>query len=728
MNQFDHAIGDTVTVAIGDRTSEYIASEETRTSSYSLQTMDGEREESLTNVQDETYTIVGVTKKPLWESSWSPGYSMIRILTDNNHDNHNDVAAFMSVPNVDRGVYDELTTFGEEIGLDRPFFNDDLLRASGITASDSMQSVLYGLISIIMAIIVIGSVALIFNSFAISVSERSRYLGMLSSVGATKRQKRNSVYFEGFIIGSIAIPLGMIAGVLGIGVTLSIIGSIMEDMGVETELFMVVSPEAVMISAVIAMLTIFISTYVPAQRASRITAIDAIRQSHDVKLTKRKVKTNRFVRSLFGVEGEIALKNQKRNKKRYMVTVFSLVVSIVLFLSVSYFGSAFTKSLELSNAQQNFDISVQLDADENEEANLVQELTSLDAVERFSMNRSQMFRTVVEEERLPEALVDDMNNHAPELKEEGGYSYYVRVFGLSDSSFSEYAQQIGVEDASFRNTDDPQAILINHVQYEDDEAGKFVETESIQADVGDQFDIEIEVYPEGADEWTYEDVGSIEIGALTSEHPIGYIEQWLGSMTLIVSTDVFETLTEQATHPSDYRLYLQSDDPELVQEQIDQMDQVSDSAVMNMHEAQQRDQQMVMIISIFLYGFITLITLISIANILNTISTSIALRKREFAMLKSMGMTPKSFNKMIYFESIFYGIKALAYGLPISGIIMYGIYFTNQNAFSYAFELPWTEIIAVIIGVFIIVAMAMAYSMSKVKKNNIIETLKQENL
>lgn len=443
---------------------------------------------------------------------------MIRLLTDNTHDAHNDVAAFMSVPNVDRGVYDDLTTFGEEIGLDRPFFNDDLLRASGITASDSMQSVLYGLISIIMAIIVVGSVALIFNSFAISVSERSRYLGMLSSVGATKRQKRNSVYFEGIIIGLLAIPLGMVAGILGIGVTLSIIGSIMEDMGVETELLMVVSPEALIISAVIAALTIFISTYIPAKRASRITAIDAIRQSHDVKLTKSKVKTNRLVRSLFGVEGEIALKNQKRNKKRSMVTVFSLVVSIILFLSVSYFGSAFTKSLELSTAQQNFDISVQLESDENEEEHLVQELTSLDEVERFSMNRAQMFRTIVEEEKLPEALLDDMS---PEFKEDGGYPYYVRVFGLSDSSLSEYVSDIGVDQAPFLDTDNPQAILINHLQYEDGDAGKFVEAESIKADVGDEFAVDIEVYEESTNEWAFDEVGSIEIGALTSEHPIG---------------------------------------------------------------------------------------------------------------------------------------------------------------------------------------------------------------
>lgn len=131
--------------------------------------------------------------------------------------------------------------------------------------------------------------------------------------------------------------------------------------------------------------------------------------------------------------------------------------------------------------------------------------------------------------------------------------------------------------------------------------------------------------------------------------------------------------------------------------------------------------------SIFIYGFIALISAISIANIFNTISTSVSLRKREFAMLKSVGMTPKGFNRMINYESIFYGIKSLAYGLPLSGVVMYLIYQSTSNSFEQPFRVPWLSVLIVIAAVFIIVGSAMLYSSSKVRKETIIDGLKQEN-
>ncbi|KGA95682.1 hypothetical protein AJ85_01100 [Alkalihalobacillus alcalophilus ATCC 27647 = CGMCC 1.3604] len=198
---------------------------------------------------------------------------------------------------------------------------------------------------------------------------------------------------------------------------------------------------------------------------------------------------------------------------------------------------------------------------------------------------------------------------------------------------------------------------------------------------------------------------------------------------MIVSPVVFEEIIagKEEGEPG-YGLFLQTDDPVATQDQLDSMDDTASMSIHNSFLSRQADENMMKILSIFVYGFITLITLISIANIFNTISTSIALRKREFAMLKSVGMTPKSFNKMIYFESIFYGLKSTLYGLPISIAIMYYIYYTNQNTFSYAFELPWVNIVIVVFAVFMIVGAAMLYSMSKVKKENIIDALKQENI
>ena len=150
--------------------------------------------------------------------------------------------------------------------------------------------------------------------------------------------------------------------------------------------------------------------------------------------------------------------------------------------------------------------------------------------------------------------------------------------------------------------------------------------------------------------------------------------------------------------------------------------------IYNVEQHRQRGEQMIMLMSVFAYGFITLITLISIANIFNTISTSISLRKREFAMLRSVGMTPKGFHKMIRYESLFYGIKALAYGLPISILVMFLIHRAIGHTFEYQFHLPWLSILTVIVMIFFIVGTAMLYSIAKIKNENIIDALRQENI
>src|SRR5690606_19214127 len=201
--------------------------------------------------------------------------------------------------------------------------------------------------------------ALIYNAFAISVSERARHLGMLSSVGATKKQKRNSVFFEGAVVGFISIPIGILAGIAGIGITFAYINQFLHGaLGVTEKLELVVTPASILLAIGISIVTIFISTYVPAQRASKISAIDAIRQTHDIKLSGKKVKTSKFVRKVFGMEAEIGLKNVKRNKKRYLATLFSLVISIVLFLSVSFFTENLKKSLILSQDNIQYDLQI----------------------------------------------------------------------------------------------------------------------------------------------------------------------------------------------------------------------------------------------------------------------------------------------------------------------------------------------------------------------------------
>jgi putative ABC transport system permease protein len=712
-------IGEQITMDIGER---YLSIEnDALGQNDSLQQNQGEIHETLKLEKSETFTVVGMIERPSWEPSWSPGYTVISYVDQNSLANGERVDVSVILKKVNGSLYQHAEKIAKQNHIKKVNYHDELLRYYGVTDNDNLRTTLYSLAAIIMSVIIIGSVALIYNAFAISVSERTRHLGMLSSVGATKRQKRNSVFFEGTIIGAISIPIGIIAGMVGIGATFWFINTYLEGvLGSSEQLMVVVTPLSLLVSCLISIVTIFISTYLPARRASKVSAIDAIRQTQDVKLSGKAVKTSRLVRKIFGIEAEIGLKNMKRNKKRYRATVFSLVISIILFLSVSYFTTNLEKSLELSQENINYDISIYSPNAGDEEIN---KFTSVKYVTKSIIVHRLQLNSWIDESMMAKGLVDNVKNDKSILKD-GKYPYYIVLYGLDDKNFEAYAKQVGADLESLQNPNDPTAIVIDQISYQDYESGKFVETKAINTQPG-QF---IDLFTLNNDNGEEQFLNKVKIGALTNQVPMGSYNPHLGGLDIIVSETTLNSLiNEKIQNEVQAEIYLTTSDPMKTQEELEKLE-LSNTHIYNVYQSKHQNEQIIMFMSIFTYGFIVLITLISVANIFNTISTSISLRKREFAMLKSVGMTPKGFNKMINYESIFYGINSLLFGLPLSIGVMGLIYWGLGNTFEYGFTLPWMSILYVIAAIFIIVGSAMIYSISKVKKDNIIDALKQESI
>ncbi len=714
-------IGDQLTLPVGNR----ILIDESGTKveydqQTSLQMTEGEISEELQNQVTREYTVVGVMKRVSWEPTFSPGYTVITYLDKSKLDENDQVNAVVVLEKVKKSLFKHAEQLAKENNISRVDFNSALLRYHGVTDNDGLNRTLYSLLAIIMSVIIIGSVALIYNAFAISVSERARHLGMLSSVGATKSQKRNSVFFEGIIIGLISIPIGLLAGIMGMGVTFWFINQFLEGaLGVSEPLKVTITPYSIIGACGISMITIFISTFIPARKASKITAIDAIRQTSDIKLTRKAVKTSKWIRRMFGLEAEIGLKNLKRNKGRYRVTVFSLVISIVLFLSVSFFTDSLKKSLVLSQDGINYDIQVDADREsESELADLYRKIQALPDVTRSSVTRRLDLTTLVEKEKVADELKGTLKY------EDGKAPYFLFLTGLDEESLKKYADQVGVDVKQLTDPEHISGIVVDTITYQDGQTGKFIEASGIHTKVGESIELMYDDYQAG-EKFKLED---IEIAALTAQLPMGGFSYGLGTLNIIVSNQVIDQLMNDSiagsVQPS---LFLHSDDPMKTQQEIEEM-KAQNLNIYNVYQSRQREEQMLMLLSVFTYGFIVLITAISIANIFNTISTSISLRKREFAMLKSVGMTEKGFNKMISYESIFYGLKALLYGLPFSLGIMFLIYKGTMNSFSYPFWIPWGSLGICFVSVFVIVGSAMLYSIAKVKKDNIIEVLRQENI
>jgi putative ABC transport system permease protein len=718
----NYKIGDQITVDMGERLHKL---EKTPLTQNDVLQRDGDEIfEELVPTQTKTLTIVGTIERPTWEPAYSPGYTVIGYVDETSISETADVDAFVVLKDIKGTLFDHAKNLAKKHGIQKVNFNSDLLRYYGVTDNDSLRVTLFSLTGIIMGVIIIGSVALIYNAFAISVSERARHLGMLSSVGATKKQKRNSVFYEGAVIGLISIPLGILAGLTGIGITFTFVNKYLKEaLNVSENLELVVTPASIFIACGISLLTIFISTFIPAQKASKISAIDAIRQTQDIKLSGKTVKTSKLVRKIFGLEAEIGLKNVKRNKKRYLATVFSLVISIVLFLSVSYFTDNLKKSLEMSQADLQYDIQISSSELKKEELALY---TELDHVTKSTMIEETQFEALIELEDLPPQLKTQLKEDKSVLKD-GKYTYYVTLNGLDQNSFKEYAEQIGLDPANFTGQDTPTAIVIDQVSYQDPVEGKFIETKAIESEVGDKIDLYTIAAGDMEEEQPKQEwVSTVQFGALTDQLPKGVQTVMPGGLNLIVPEATLQQLAIDPEAVNSY-LYLNSSDPLATQTAIEEQNN-PDVHVYNVFQRRQQDEQLIMLMSVFTYGFITLISLVSIANIFNTISTSISLRKREFAMLRSVGMTPTGFNKMIHYESVFYGVKALSYGLPLSVLVMFGIHRSLGQTFEYGFSLPWMSILFVIVMIFLIVGSAMLYSISKIRKENIIDGLKQENI
>lgn len=725
----DYHIGDELTVAIGERiSSDEIFKGVRIDQSFSLM-RDNEYEidEELAEQQTETYKIVGVIERPLWEPMWAPGYTILSYLDPLTVSSDHKANLFVTNKKVTKDMYPYTEDLAKELNIENYEMHSSLLETYGVFRNLGMASAMLTFIGIIMIIIMVGSISLIYNAFAISVSERSRQLGMLSSVGATKKQKRNAVLFEGVVIGGISIPLGFLSGMLGMAVTFYFINDRLTDsFGFTESLRVTVTPSTILVAAVISIITIFISTYIPAKRASRISAIDAIRQSEDIKLTSKKVKTSKLVRKMFGFEAEVGLKNLKRNKKRYVATVFSLFISIVLFLSVSYFTNTLTRTAELTQEGVNYDIQVHFYQEpplSKENTSLMEDMKSLPDITDASFIQSGWFSTMLEKDVISE---DFYSLIAYEETADQQVPFEIMYHVLEDDKLDFIAQEEGIPTEVLHDSETVQGIVINWTSQIDLEKNTYVEQQPLNIKVGQK--MKLHGYNEG--ENTNYPIGELTIAGTTETFPLGIqAVRYQPGVNVLLSKGAFEQLSMEKigfTHQPNNSLFMTSSDPVKTDEEIIDLDGEG-IRVFNTYTDKQEEDQFLFVIRVFVYGFIALITLISIANIFNTVTTSIALRKREFGMLKSVGMTPKGFNKMLRYESIFYGIKALLYGLPVSIGFMYLMHRSLSDGFVIRFQLPWISISIVIVAVFLIVGISMMYSSAKLKKENIIDALKQEN-
>ena len=699
-------IGDEITVNVGDRV--------TLEDGYVLNDSNpfDKGNEIIKNSNTKKYRIVGIIKRPdvSFEPTSAPAYTT--ITTSTNEDNF---SAFISLKNPrDKNSFVELLgarNYDEVVnmGINNPRYdytlNNELLRWEALKFSDSTFSMLLSIAEVVIFIIIFTSVFCIRNSFAISTTEKMRMYGMLSSVGATKKQIKKSVLTEGFILGLIAIPIGIICGIIAVFVLLKIVNLLLGEYlfnNIDGMVFKV-SFIAIIISIILGFVTIYFSAISSAKKASKVSPIDNLRNTNDIKMNSKKLKYPKLIKKVFKTGGVLAYKNLKRSKKKYRTTVVSLTVSIFVFISMfTFINEGFKQS---GNYYQDYDYNYRITFNKNNSKEKINEIRNLDSV-----NASYLVYYA-----KSSILIDDISKINPKESLECEYDKndkcikkYARlnIILLDDSTFKSYVKRVK---GNYDHLKD-KGILTDMDRFYDNKSKK-------------EYEDRIYTYKSG-DTITSKLNGnniSVGVGMISNIMPYGFENVYSNGGYIVLNNKYFNNIDY-------YGCDLMIDSLNTEQLTNDILDIDSELNYYDMDEEAKAEKSIVIVISIFLYGFIGVITLIGVTNIFNTITSNMELRQKEFAMLKSVGMTKKEFNHMINLETLFYSSKSLIYG-SILGII--GSYFVHRafdGKLDTQFVLPYKAILICVLFVFIVVYMIMKYSINKINRQNMIETIRKENI
>ena len=700
---------------------------------------------SIIDTVKRTYTVTGIIERPKTSELYDPSnFSMIYTVSDEKApieairtkhmnklyiaytpqsegdylQNTADILGFKA-DDMSNVISDEIPPEDQQTsGINAYEFNSILLSMKGYGSNDATNTVIFSLAVIIIIIVMLASVFVIRNSFAISITEKTSMYGMLASVGATKRQIRRNVLFEGFILGLIGIPLGILLGLGVNAILITILNSVLGDM-LNGAKFVFVTPTIPIICAIVlSAVTIFCSSFFIALRASRIPPLVAIRGNKDIKVKNNKpYRTSKLTKKLFGVGGEIASKSLKRSRKKYRTTVISIVVSVAMFIAVSAFmdyGMTYTE-----HYYGKPDYSYMVSGIDTKQAQTIEKMPEIENYLTVGLQYGHVSADVPVNECGENFLYDNAD---------GTKSFSVEFLEFEHDTFVQICRELELDYNKVKGG----VLVYSQVTPDNSESGNSSKPMKL---FGKTAPTKFIVY--GNDDNGNELIaGKLKVSSVFDEIPKS-ADSVIGEGTIfgqgLIIGEQGVISPQLGEHECYITLYANTSNHTSLTNRIESMSGTGDSesyiSIFDYEENVRQFNAVMLIVGIFVYGFIGVISLIGLTNIFNTISTNMQLRSKEFASLKSIGMTKKEFNRMIRLESLMYGIKSLLIGIPlgIAGVFAIFSAFSNGNV-PMSFVFPWKAILISIAVVFVAVWLIMKYSISKVNKQNIIETIRNDNI
>ena len=684
-------------------------------------------EEKLIDTTSKKYKIVGLVERPALniEKYTAPGYTFITYIDENNINKNIDIYVRYTkdglktlnettahILGVDPSIFDankgnvsekDLEKYEKEMAKAKYEIDTNMYLIS-LETHPIQNSGLGPVVFIVIGIIIVTSVVCIKNSFEISITEKIKQYGIFRSIGATKKQIKQNVFFEASSLGLIGIPLGIIFGLLASYMLILISNILLKGaLAAGFKLLFGISFISIAVSIILGIVTIYFSAFRGARIASKVSPIDSIRNSANIKINPKKIKSPKIIKKLFGIGGEISIKNIKRNKKKYRTTVLSIIVSAFVFIALSSFINMFYKDTQNELSIYDYNLSLSADEPTDNTFNKIIETTKFENIEDSTIYKNTKIN--LKESPYNKEYMDCLN-----LKDDSQEEYDIKVVSLGKDQYNKYLKSLGYDYNEMKD----KAILVDYEQISYSENNKRVKKymRQYKYNPGDII---------SGSTKTSENI-DIEIGAVVKEKPFGLLS--LIGEFIIVSDDYYNKIETD----NSVTIYYKSSDANKLQKDIDEFLKGEKYNLVNANEKHKLIKNLSTLIAIFLYGFIIVISLIGLTNIFNTITTNMELRKPEFAMLKSIGMTNKEFNRMISLESLFIGLKALFFGVPIGIFLSYMLHIAFTKTSGLPYEFPFIPTLITVVVVFILITVIMKYSISKINKQNTIETIRNENI
>lgn len=591
---------------------------------------------------------------------------------------------------------------------------------------------MYMVLAIIIGIVFIATVAMIYNAFQISVVERMKQFGLLRAVGATPSQIRNLVYKEASLLALIGIPMGLAMGIVAI-YCIAFVFRIIGGDSVEV-MKPGISLGVLGLSGVVSILAIYCSALLPAFHAGKISPLVAISSRAYIRKEKSKKTKVFLLDKLFGANGTMAAKNIKRNTKRYRITVFSIIISIVLFVTFKSFMDMSLNVSSVINESDNIHLSItrtEIGGSENYSIPdvLMNEIKAFPEVKQIYRRYGLVnFTSSI----LKEQAVSEVEEIGAVYEKENGvessrYKINCSLQGYDDETMKIVGDYLssGKADMASINTENGVFIIEKNILVNTKTERKYY-GKLTNLKVGDFLEV-----GEAEKKTKLKVMGTLKVS------PINFYGDE-SRLKLITTENVAAKLlkeepeaikdSEKANKVISLMIKIKDTkkDKEIVKKLDGLLNQYPQVRVTNDIDQNRQGKTGVLMVQILLYGFVVVISLIGSVNIFNTHTTNIILRRRELATLKAVGMGQKNLRKMIVLEGMIYGVAGIFYGSIIGTGFSYWIYKGISDAREQAWAVPIQAIIISSVAVLLVSYLSVLAPLSRINKDNLIETIRDD--